>query len=817
MAHFITMPSEKVATMKGRDKTRDLVKPRIRHGLAKYFKNDEYGTRVIFTAGLVNPRDQLGKIGVHAYNRFGALFHRTIKVKAEVQSKLGQVSTQTLHLSRESVIDYIEASGGTFIGKRSEIRDIDIVNRLNEILSTPNQNSRGMNLRHAGRYNTRSLNSLKIAVSDFLRGKFFSWLYQKTINSLTALKKRFIFAKTEHDYFEISEVLAKRRFKEALEEPVPAYQAFVNSDADFKKKKDPQFRHIPVTSKANYIQPNYDHDWDLHKKGKYPVKQAVNTSTGTTGKPAVWVRGEDEVSTVKKSLKVAVEIDSGKRHIHYINAFALGPWATGMTAYELMRETGSVIAVGPDIGKILDELDRMYRYEQNQLAIQVNAFIAKHKRLQTPEKTKTLFALINNLLDRQLDNQDTFNPAAAFDALTKDEDIARYKTSILNIVKKLNAEKVQFVVAGYPPFLKDMVDTAAAQGIDFARYHARGVVGGQAISEALRDKLIESGFTRINSSYGASDLDINLGIETDFEIQFRKILEKNHAMQVELFGPHRGLPMVFHYDPFNHHVESTDQDDLLFTCNRDDRSSPRLRYNLGDKGRVFAASVFEAILVKHGYDHIKPKINLPFICVWGRDSAVAYRGCKVAFTDLERGITNLDAQNNYVKRAFYAYQDAEGQEKFDLLIEVKDDALPSIQNCQTFARNLLIEMARLNQDLRSHLEINNNAALPRVRFFKRGASPISNSDGHRKQVLVFKNHNLPQGYQFPADEVCITVAKDEAFANEAKGIANQVQDAANNFVFPSQVGHGPGSPRFMRGQPVQQTVVTNTPSLVLSQ
>jgi phenylacetate-coenzyme A ligase PaaK-like adenylate-forming protein len=770
----------------------------ITHGHVTFFTHNEYGTRALLTDGAVNPRDQLGKMGIDFHTWAGSFFHRTITTKASVRDEKGAIKTQTIYFNRGSVIKYLRALGCTI---KDDIDHSGLVRKLNEALLMKHQNSKALQLRHAGRHNSRLLNSLKIAFSDFFRGKFFSWLYQKTIGSLSALKKRFIFAKTERDYFEVSEVLAKRRFKEAVGEPVPAYKAHVEADAAFQAKKSPRFQDVPVTSKANYIQPNFLKDWALHRAGKYPAKQKVDTSTGTTGKPAVWARGEEEVRTVKKSLKVAAEIDLGQRRVHYINAFALGPWATGMTAYELMRESGSVIAVGPDIGKILDELDRMHRYEQHLVIDAVTDYMKRHKRLARSFSPYVLVDLVNNLLNQWIDKGDTFDLSAAFDATNKNKFLTRYKSTLLSVIRKLNSEKSQFVIAGYPPFLKDLVDKAAEQGIDFKQYHARGVVGGQAISEALRDKLMEGGFSRINSSYGASDLDINIGVETDFEITLRKELEKNPAMQRELFGPNKGLPMIFHFDPFNYHIEATDEDDLLFTCNRSDRSSPRIRYNLGDKGRVFAASDIEALLVKHGVHHIKPRINLPFVFVWGRDSAVAYRGCKVSFTDLERGITNLDPQNIFVKRAFYAYHDAAGNEKFDILIELKNGAQLTPELYESFARSLLLEMSCLNQDLRSHFEINNTAALPTIRFFRKGTSPISDADGHRKQVLVFKDQNLPQGYQFPADEVSVMVDKDAAFAEEAR---TGVQGARplDGIPLPSlqaaSVGHGSSSPRLMR-------------------
>ena len=767
------------------------------NGKGKFYTNSEHGTRLIFTEGLVNPRNELGKIGVSFHHWFAAWFRRTITWSLAIENEKGVTRTEKVYIDRQSLVKYLRGAGQEIRGDESD-RRLEFC--LNTALEQKNQNSKGQNLRHAGQHNTRSLSRFGLgAISDFFRGKFFSWLYQKTIGGLSALRKRFFFASTESKYFEVSEILAKKRFNEAAD-TVPAYKDFLAQDATFPTKKQKKFKDVPVTSKANYIQPNFSHDWDLHADGKYSAQQKVDTSTGTTGKPAVWSRSEAEVSVVKKSLQVAAEIDFGDRRVHYINAFALGPWATGMTAYELMRENGSAIAVGPDIGKILDELDRMHRYEQHLIDDALMAFMKKHPRHLSLAVKPVLINLVNVLLNQWLDKGDSFDLSAEFDAALQLPSISKpgllkYKSDLLEVVRELNKVKSQFVLAGYPPFLKDVVDKAKEQNIDFKQYHVRGIVGGQAISEALRDKLIESGFSRINSSYGASDLDINIGVETDFEIQFRKVLEKNPAIQAELFGPYKGLPMVFHFDPFNYHIEVSDDDDLLFTCNRSERSSARIRYNLGDKGRVFAASDLEAILVKHGIHNLKPRVNLPLVFVWGRDSAVAYRGCKVAFTDLERAITNIDPDNLCVKRAMYSSHDKQGNEQFSILIELKDGAenLPR-EDFQKFSRQLLIEMARVNQDFRSHLEIDNGAKLPQIIFFKKGTSPICDASGHRKQVLVFKEHDLPAGYQAKdADMIKVDIKKDTVFANDAKQISSDTKAAKS-----SRAGYATSSPRFLR-------------------
>ncbi|AHE66644.1 hypothetical protein [Legionella oakridgensis] len=294
----------------------------------------------------------------------------------------------------------------------------------------------------------------------------------------------------------------------------------------------------------------------------------------------------------------------------------------------------------------------------------------------------------------------------------------------------------------------------------FIDFSVVGVVGGQAISEAMRDQLIHHGFTQIYSSYGASDLDINLGVETEYEIAVRKAIEQNPGLARELYGENKGLPMVFHYDPMNYHIECDDEDNLLFTCTRDDRLSPRIRYNLGDKGRVYASSDVQGLLAKYGIFH-KPKTNLPLMFVWGRDSTVVFNSANLAFTELERAVTDdVTLEQMVLKKAFYTYHDRDGAEKLEIWLELNDELdLPESQQMNVLAEGLLQRLARMNQDVRYQLQqLDHGAELPVIRFFKRGQSPISEAGGHRKQVLVFqRGANLPANYQFPDEPNCVGV------------------------------------------------------------
>jgi phenylacetate-coenzyme A ligase PaaK-like adenylate-forming protein len=734
------------------------------------FNHSEYGERLLFQQGETNPRNELGKNGVTLHRFIGSMFYETIQIEATQILENGQQEINQFNINRSSLIKYL--------GPDAHADDADqvLINKLQaklwkSNLNQPNriekemQSAAGEHLRHAGQHNQRVINHWSDPISDFFKGSFFSWLYQVTIRSINLIKVRFLFFGGEQQIFETGEILAKKRFHEAYED-VPAYTRHLTT-FNGMNVADTSFRDIPLTTKTNYIKPQ-EHDSDTHLHGKYPRNYKTDTSTGTTGKPTVWVRGEPELDTVKKSLELAAKLHYGDRRLSYINAFALGPWATGLTSYELMRQTGSVFAVGPDKEKILDELLRIAKDDKRQLALEVEKFAAKNswgtngKQLVGRVIDLALRAMLQ---DRNLQLNDALNAQMANPKLNQMQlkFINHYKSEIKGIAETLNQERALIVIAGYPPFLKDLADYVKQKGHNMADFCAIGVVGGQAISEAMRDVLKKDGFNQIYSSYGASDLDINLGVETEDEMVVRQAIEKNPGLARELYGENKGLPMVFHYDTWNYHVECLDgseekpedKDSLVFTTTRDDRSSPRIRYDLGDKGRLYAASDVQALLAKYGIFH-KPRINLPLMFVWGRDSTVVFNGSNLAFTELERAIEDLDNNGEILKKAFYTYHDNNGVEKLEILLELNDDIeIPNNRDAQVYAYDLISKLASLNQDFRYQLEsLDEGTQLPVVRFFTRGQSPISEAGGHRKQVLVFQKENLPENYLFPESEDC---------------------------------------------------------------
>src|ERR671931_2413549 len=231
---------------------------------------------------------------------------------------------------------------------------------------------------------------------------------------------------------------------------VPAYRAFLAEHGGAAVRLNglnPDFSDVPATDKDSYIR-RYSIEERCRGGRIPPTGVVIDESSGTSGSANNWVRGPEERKEVKQALQVAFHHLLGKEPVFFVNAFALGPWATGMNVSMSLVDVAILKSVGPDVGKIEATLR-------------------------------------------------TFGP------------------------------KYKYVVAGYPPFLKTLVDSA---DIDWSAYDLLALFGGEGMSEGMREYLLGKGFKRAYGSYGASDLEINIGVESDFTIALRRLLARDEEL-----------------------------------------------------------------------------------------------------------------------------------------------------------------------------------------------------------------------------------------------------------------------------------------------
>jgi phenylacetate-CoA ligase len=207
-----------------------------------------------------------------------------------------------------------------------------------------------------------------------------------------------------------------------------------------------------------------------------------------------------------------------------------------------------------------------------------------------------------------------------------------------------------YVVTGYPPFLAELLDAGSSRGFDWARFRMYGIVGGEGMSEQLRDRL-ERAFIAVYSAYGASDLDIGVAAEFPLSVALRRAAAERPELRRALFGDDPRLPMVFQYNPYDYYVETNADRELLVTVNRLALLSPRIRYNIHDQGGRIAFADALATCRAHGVDLLSslpagsPRpFRLPFLFVHGRaDSTISFMGANIYPEDVEQALLGAPA------------------------------------------------------------------------------------------------------------------------------------------------------------------------------
>jgi phenylacetate-CoA ligase len=433
---------------------------------------------------------------------------------------------------------------------------------------------------------------------------------------------------------------------------VPAYSDFLNSKGFLKPNFNgmtPNIFEIPFTEKENYVK-LFSID-ERCVNGKMPTKGVIlDESSGSSGTATNWARGKKERAVNTRMIQFGIRSLFGNDPLFVINAFALGPWATGVNVTMSCVAESKLKSIGPD------------------------------------------------------------------------------KIKIENTIKQFGKDQ-KYIIMGYPPFLKMMVDTAE---IDWKDYDVSFVFGGESMSEAMRDYLLSKGIQEIYSSYGASDIELNIAAENEFTISLRKLLNKNDLLRAKLLKHSGALPMVFQYNPADFLIETSDLGELIITVCRPNYIAPKIRYNIHDKGQIVSLKEIYAVLKELNIDKnklLKPTTDLPILIHYGRsDMTVSFFGANISPLDIQETICNLPEWVGVINSfCMETIEDEDANKIFKIALEINSKG-KTPTNLEQIKIDFFEQLATINQDFREAKKMMANDNQLILSFFDFATGPFENSD-----------------------------------------------------------------------------------------
>jgi len=301
-------------------------------------------------------------------------------------------------------------------------------------------------------------------------------------------------------------------------------------------------------------------------------------------------------------------------------------------------------------------------------------------------------------------------------------------------------EKQAYLILGYPPFIKQIIDVALAESFPLKNFTLNAIVGGEGMSEGLRDYLLPY-FQNVYSGYGATDMEIGMAGETPLTVAIRRLTRSNPSLRAKLFGADSRLPMLFQYNPLMHFLEVNEKDEILCTISRDNILSPRIRYNVHDQGGIMDFDKMMRILSDSGLDVSaltgSPKpLHLPFLWIYGRrDYTLSIMGANIYPEDIEQCLYSSPELSRITRSYCQSLVDAADAGVRPLFcFEISE--VPTEERVLAFSETITTNLIRINSDFRTAWYENRNALLPVVKLFGFNEGPFKTSQGQIKQVRV---------------------------------------------------------------------------------
>jgi phenylacetate-CoA ligase len=302
------------------------------------------------------------------------------------------------------------------------------------------------------------------------------------------------------------------------------------------------------------------------------------------------------------------------------------------------------------------------------------------------------------------------------------------KKEIFEALKNMAPKYDQVILCGYPPFMKDVVDEAKDNGVNWKKFDMKMVFAAEAFSEKFRDYILKktgmkNEYRDTMNIYGSADLG-TMAEETPISILIRRLALKNKKIYEKLFSEATQLPTFAQYVPQFINFECVNKN---IYCSGDN-VLPLVRYEIGDNGGTHHFKDVVEIFNSEGIDlwaeAKKAGIDdtvaeLPFVYVYERTDLSTKLYGAIIFPEYVKAGLNNEELEKYTTGKFtmYTKHDEKQDEYLEINVELKPNTNESEWLAQEVTRFISKSLMEKSAEYKYLKDMLNNKINPKIIFW----------------------------------------------------------------------------------------------------
>lgn len=308
---------------------------------------------------------------------------------------------------------------------------------------------------------------------------------------------------------------------------------------------------------------------------------------------------------------------------------------------------------------------------------------------------------------------------------------------IMRVLPSISTHFDQIIIAGYPPYVKDIIEEGRQRGIYWHKMAPKLILAGEGFSEKWRERVAELGGIEnprdsIINLYGTADASI-VGHETPESITIRRFADQDTKLRQELFGEKYSnrLPTLVQYLPTQKYFESINNE-LHFTATS---GIPLIRYNIHDDGGLISYQKAASMCKERKHDVLgdlnkkakgSPSWKLPYVYLYGRsDFTVVIYGANVYPENIKAALETKNIINKTTGRFIMSVEYNQRQDPhLHIHVEISDQEQNTKALEEKIQTVITKTLLRINYEYRSSYQAKGDMLRPVVQLHEKGDDKI---------------------------------------------------------------------------------------------